>query len=146
MEHDERAKAVPEQFHATEWDMQAKIPLAVRALGTVALIYFQKALPVWQPNHVLAQRYLPNQYGIDWHRDYTRDRYLIAVNTIEGGARFEVELDSREQAVSWDLEAGDLVLMRGVGLTGRADDRPRHRIHPPTSGQRTAVSFRHVEK
>lgn len=143
-EFDERARPIAEQFEAVTLDQPERWPSSIRQLGQ-KLVALTNTVPAWQPNHVLVQRYLPEHHGIDFHRDYTCDRYLIAVNTIEGEALFEVYSDGSNKPVGWQVEPGDLVLMRGSLLTGQKDDRPRHRIYPPAIGQRLAVTYRHVQ-
>ncbi len=132
---------IPEQFEDIGWEFP-DCPPRVLALGKRISCLVCPELPLWEANHVRAQLYSPGEVGIDWHRDYKRDLRLVAVASFIGAAQFDIEL--RQGEVSWQLNPGDLVLMRGALLTGKKDDRPRHRVFAPEQGQRLSVAYRHV--
>lgn len=100
----------------------------------------------WYPNEVAIQRYRDSSDDIGAHRDYKRDRYLIAIVTAEGYGRFEVLSDDGE-TVKWSFEtgAGSLTLLWAPELTiGDGDRRPLHRAIAPKYGSRTSVTYRLV--
>ncbi len=140
-EHDKSDQPIPEQFHAAEWDQSAAPPLT-RALGARITGLLDPALPDWRINHVRAQLYAPGEAGIEWHRDYTRDLRVIAVASFLGASLFQARLTSGEK--SWQLQPGDLTLLRGTLLSGNLDDRPYHRVSPPEKGRRLSLAYREV--
>ncbi len=132
---------IPEQFDDVGWKFRQAPPAVVR-LGKDICSLVRPAVPSWFINEVRAQRYKPGEVGIEWHRDYKRDLRIVAVASFLGSAAFDIRLDSGE--VSWQLNPGDLVLMRGALLNGRIDDRPQHRVSPPEIGQRLSIAYRQV--
>lgn len=138
---DRSGHTVPEQFHDTGWDFD-DAPPAVKFLGERICNLVKPELPYWYVNGIRAQLYSPGEVGIEWHRDYKRDIGVVAVASFLGNAQFDIEL--RSGLTSWILEPGDLVLMRGALLNGTQDDRPRHRVLAPPTGQRLSVAYRQV--
>lgn len=130
---------VAEQFQEAEWTMD-EAPSYVRLLGQRICSLVRPNVPDWRPNKVRAQLYAPGEAGIDWHRDCKRDMRVIAIASFLSSAEFSIRL----KTVQHDLivDPGDLVLMRGFLLNGAEDDRPYHRIAPPTTGQRLSIAFR----
>lgn len=118
------------------------MPPAVRALGERVRDVVVAKLPIWNINSVRAQLYAPGEVGIDWHRDYKRDLYLIAIVSLMKHAQFDVRLSSGQ--VRWLVGPGDLVLMRGTLLNGPIDDRPQHKVSPPLDSKRLSVAYRMV--
>lgn len=138
---DRSQHTIPEQFHDIGWE-KGTMPPAVRALGERVCDVVAMKIPDWDINSVRAQLYSPGEVGIDWHRDYKRDLYLIAIVSFMKHVQFDVRLASGE--VSWLVGPGDLVLMRGALLNGPIDDRPQHRVSPPFDGKRLSVAYRMV--
>lgn len=132
---------IPEQFHDIGWNFKHS-PKSVINLGQQICSLVRPELSPWFINQVRAQLYSPGEVGIEWHRDYKRDLRVVAVASFIGPAEFDIRLSSGE--MTWQLEPGDLVLMRGALLNGRVDDRPQHRVSAPESGQRLSVAYRQV--
>ena len=132
---------IPEQFHDIGWDYRNS-PNSVFNLGRQICSLVRPELSPWFINQVRAQLYSPGEVGIEWHRDYKRDLRVVAVASFIGPAQFDIRLDSGE--ATWELEPGDLVLMRGALLNGRIDDRPQHRVSAPESGNRLSIAYRQV--
>ena len=100
----------------------------------------------WYPNEVVVQRYRDSSDDIGAHRDYKRDRYLIAIVTAGGYGRFEVLGDDGE-TVKWSFETGpgSMTLLWAPELTvDDGDRRPLHRALAPVYGTRTSVTYRLV--
>lgn len=132
---------IPEQFDDIGWRFRESPQTVIRVGQDIAKLV-RPALSSWFINEVRGQLYKPGEVGIEWHRDYKRDLRVVAVASFIGAAQFDIELD--HQDASWQLEPGDLVLMRGALLNGLQDDRPRHRVHAPLEGQRLSVAYRQV--
>jgi hypothetical protein len=101
-----------------------------------------RGLPGWRPNEIFVRRYHPASTGMSPHVDGVRFRYLVATLTVCGTATFRVHDDAGAVHCEWDVEPGDLVLIRGPGLAGIADGRPRHSVGPPGSHPRCSAAFR----
>jgi hypothetical protein len=100
-------------------------------------------LEEWRPNDIAAMRYHPGSLGITPHRDGKRQRYLIAIVTIEGAAAFTLCANREGTSIDhWPTTPGSLVLMRGPGLNGAEDRRPFHTVSGPTRGARISLTFR----
>jgi len=96
----------------------------------------------WLPNEVFVRRYLPATTGMSPHVDGVRFRYLVATLTVCGAATFRVHDDTGAVRRQWGVGPGDLVLIRGPGLGGVADGRPRHSVGGPGAHHRCSVAFR----
>lgn len=91
-----------------------------------------EGLASYAANEVDVQRYAPHSAGISCHRDPSRFRPLLAVVTTSGRARFSVHPERHADPVAtWQVAAGDLVLLRGPGLGGMPDGRPFHAVSGP---------------
>lgn len=84
-------------------------------------------------NEVTYQRYAPGAGHISPHRDQSFYRLLIVVVTLAGRGGFSILRGRDIDAVdaSWMTEPGDVVMMRGTGLTTPEDRCPFHAVHPP---------------
>lgn len=94
-------------------------------------------------NEATYQRYPAGAGYLSPHRDQAFYRLLIVVVTIAGAGRFSVlrERDAGAVEASWTTAPGDVVLLRGAGLT-RPDDRcPFHAVDPP-SEDRLSLTLR----
>lgn len=140
-EVDRTNHTIPEQFEDIGWQFR-EAPPHVFSLGRRICSLVRPELSPWFINQVRAQLYKPGEVGIEWHRDYKRDLRMVAVASFLGVAQFDIKLESGE--TSWQLEPGDLVLMRGSLLNGLADDRPHHRVSAPEQGRRLSVAYRQV--
>ena len=99
----------------------------------------------WSPNEATVQIYRDSTDDIGAHRDYKRDRYLIAVVTTAGYGRFEHLSDDGERVLgSYMTGPRSLALMWAPGLTDDGDRRPLHRALAPIGGARTSVTYRLV--
>lgn len=94
----------------------------------------------WRPNDIAAQRYLPGHAGIGPHRDFNRDKLLIAVFSLSGSCHFRLHHTPSADSVYavWTLRPGDLVLLRGPGFRDYdengdqiEEDRPIHSVSGP---------------
>ncbi len=130
---------IREQFKDVDWKFEETPPLS-KILGQRIVQLVQPAVRAWEVNHVRAQLYSPGEVGIEWHYDYKRDLRVVAVASFLGPALFQAKLDSGQ--VDWQLQPGDLTLMRGALLNGNIDDRPHHRVEAPLSGQRLSIAYR----
>lgn len=140
-EVDNANHTIPEQFRDIGWTFNDS-PDRVKRLGQRISQLVRPTIPAWFTNHVRAQLYSPGEVGIEWHRDYTRDLRVVAVASFLGSSLFQIKLDSGQ--VDWELQPGDLTLMRGTLLTGTVDDRPSHRVEAPKHGARLSVAYRQV--
>ncbi len=144
----EREARVIQEFETVNYRYPDETPEAVNQLGAQIEDIIRPALPEWHPNDVAIQRYHPGHAGIGWHRDYSRDKLLVAVATIEGRAQFDIEVydaPDRSHLESFYTNPGDIVLLRAPGLN-ETDDRPYHRIFPPEDGVRTSIAFRYNQR
>ena len=100
----------------------------------------------WHPNEVAIQRYRDGSDDIGAHKDYKRDRYLIAIVTAEGYGRFEVLTDGGQEVKhAFETGPGSLTLLWAPELTKNdGDRRPLHRALAPRYGSRTSVTYRLV--
>jgi hypothetical protein len=100
-------------------------------------------LDQWDPNEAALQRYRAGAVGITPHRDMKRYRYLVAVFTVEGTARFTHCRDrAGDSLATWSAAPGSLVLLRGPGLGGIDDGRPMHAVSGPPTGTRVSLGIR----
>lgn len=86
----------------------------------------------WNVNEIVVQRYAsyPHEgppYAIEWHRDFARDKLLVAIFTVSGLAQFEIE--TAESGIKHYLICpGDLTLLAGPDVLTTHDPRLRHRV------------------
>lgn len=110
--------------------------------GTGACI---PALDTWRIRDIVAQRYHKDGF-LGAHRDLKRHTGVIAIYTITGTAVFELLGATRDAppVKTFRLRAGDLVFLRGTGLTDmNSDERPFHRVGGSLSDEpRICLSFR----
>lgn len=96
----------------------------------------------WQPDQIFVRRYREGSEGMTPHRDGTRFRLLVATVSVLGSAYFFRHDEKGEVIHTWPLDPGDLVLLRGTGLRGVEDGRPRHSVGGPAGDLRCSVAFR----
>lgn len=100
----------------------------------------------WRVNDISIQRYCTDKAGIEWHRDFASDKHLVAVFTVCGTARIEVE-DWTNLRHGYQLLPGALTLLSGPDTVSQNDPRLRHRIGPPlTSEPRISIALRMNEQ
>jgi hypothetical protein len=92
-------------------------------------------------------RYPDKGAGISPHRDSRRFTQMIAIISLSGSADFRIVADrsGREIIQRWRCLPGDLVLLRGPGLSDPldgSDPRPLHSVSSSTQGGRLTVAFR----
>lgn len=102
-----------------------------------------KNLADWHPNSAVAQLYQAPDDHIDTHRDFPRDRLLIAVFTLTGYGVFQT-LSGKGGEIWREFETGpgSLVLLRAGGLVSGDETRPFHRALTPNQGERVSLTFR----
>ncbi len=133
-------EAIPEQFKGTDWEF-LQSPSSVLLLGRRVCDFVRLGgVPNWEPTCVQARLTYPGQAGVEWHRDYKRDVRLIAIASFKNPARFGIRL--RRGEIFWEVEPGDLVLLRAPLLLGKKDDRPVHKAAAPKKGSRLAIVYR----
>ncbi len=93
-------------------------------------------------NEVSWSRYPASRGRLAMHLDPADFVGVIAIVTLEGNARFEIESVVDGSFERWTTRPGDLVLLRGAGWPGESDGRPRHGAGPPVGGPRRIVNFR----
>jgi hypothetical protein len=118
------------------WDAHPALTLLHKELVT------QLAVPAWTPNQIFVRRYRDGSEGMTPHRDGSRFRLLVATLTVVGDAQFFHHNETGEVVTTWSLAPGDLVLLRGPGLTGDEDGRPHHSVSGPAGSFRCSVAFR----
>lgn len=81
----------------------------------------------WHVNDIAVQQYDPSDQdgGIDWHRDFARDKHLVAVYTVQGQALMCVE-DRQGVKREFLLQPRTLMLLLGPDPLTSNDPRLRH--------------------
>lgn len=103
-----------------------------------------RGLASWAPNEVGVTHYVPGSIGITPHKDGKWYRRIVVVVTVYGRAPFAIcgSRDPEDVVEHWTSEPGDLVLMRGPGLSGARDGRPFHLVGGPRRGERLSLGIR----
>jgi hypothetical protein len=103
-----------------------------------------RGLATWKPNEVGIAHYVPGSIGITPHMDGRWYRRLVVVATVYGRAPFAIcgSRDPKDIVERWVAGPGDLVLMRGPGLSGARDGRPFHLVEGPRRGERLSLGIR----
>ena len=124
------AKCVPTVVEvATELVSQLSMP--AEAMGFPPVPFF---------NEVTWTRYPQGKGHITAHRDPPGAGGVIAVFTLEGGARFRVVEGSHR--AEWPVVSGDLVILRGRGWPTPEALCPVHAVDPPVGGKRMIMTMR----
>ncbi len=113
--------------------LTAELAAAARSIGHPAPPEF---------NEVSWSRYPAATGRIALHLDPADFVGVIAIVTLEGRARFEIESAVDDTHERWTTQAGDLVLLRGSQWPGDGDGRPRHGAGPPIDGPRRILNLR----
>lgn len=136
---DEVHGSVHEQYALREWkaaDARGRLGGVVARVGNMVQT---QGIP-WNPTDVRGQLYQPDRAGVDWHVDFKRSLYVVGVLGVVGTALFEAEVEGT--VVSEKVGEGGLVIIRNTGLNPGVDDRLRHRVFPPETGQRLSLGIR----
>ena len=95
------------------------------------------------PTDIHVQRYVPEAVGISSHRD--RRRFIKVISVFSLGSPAEVRLcrDRRASPLRrYDLNSGDLLLLRAPGFAGRPSPGPLHSVSGPAGGVRYSITLR----
>lgn len=97
----------------------------------------------FRPDEATWMRYRSARDGISPHLDGRRYRLLVVILTLHGRGELSIVGDrsGRDARAAWVCQTGDLVLLRGPGLFGAADERPLHRVATAAEG-RTSLTLR----
>lgn len=119
--------------------LAAAVRRAVRS-GTVGI----QGLGRYRPNEATYQRYRGPDTGISPHRDFKNHRLLVTVFTLSGRAWFRIVADraGNDELAAWQMQPGDLCLLRAPGFDEQPDGRPLHAVGPPLDGERLALGLR----
>ena len=96
------------------------------------------------PSEARYMRYTGDGAGLGAHRDGKCYALLVCVFSIAGSAPFTVYADEGGPPLSFLVDAGDLVLLRGPGFDGLSDGRPRHAVGAPVTKERVSLTLRTV--
>ena len=88
----------------------------------------------WRVNDLTVQRY-DGRPGLGWHRDFSRDHYLVVVYTVQDSALIEVA--SAVSDATWRIiaQARTAMALRGYEPEAVIDARPRHNVGPSLGDQ-----------
>jgi hypothetical protein len=112
-------------------------------LRACAISLHEPWLADFVPTDVHVQRYVPEAVGISSHRDSRRFIKLISVFSLGNPAEFRLCRDRRgSQLRRYQLNSGDLLLLRALGFAGRPSAGPLHSVSGPAGGVRYSITFR----
>lgn len=105
-------------------------------------------------NEVSWTRYPAGTGHITTHRDPTAYDGVVAIATLQGASAFRVwggdvlgppaeVLGAGTPPTTWDVTAGDLVLLRGNGWPAPKVRCPLHEVDVPADEDRVIMTFRH---
>ncbi len=95
------------------------------------------------PTDIHVQRYRPGSAGISPHRDGRRFIKLISVFSLGGPAEFRLCHDRRGSPLRrYQLDPGDLLLLRAPGFAERPSAGPLHSVSGPTGEVRYSITLR----
>lgn len=104
-------------------------------------------LKSWLPNEVTIQRFTESGDQVSKHQDFSADRELIVVCTVQGAGPFSLfrERTSIEPYHRCETATGSIAMLVATSLTGdEIDRRPVHEAGPAYCLPRTTVTFRMV--
>ncbi len=107
------------------------------------------SLKQWLPNEITIQRFSEHDDQISRHQDFSPDRELIIIFTIEGAGPFRMyeARHSAEPTHAFETASGSIGLLIAPALDGadhRVDIRPVHSADPAHVLPRTTITFRMV--
>jgi len=95
------------------------------------------------PTDIHVQRYGRGSAGISPHRDGRRFIKLISVFSLGSPAEFRLCRDRRGLPLRrYQLDSGDLLLLRAPGFAGRPSARPLHSVSGPAGKVRYSITLR----
>jgi len=95
------------------------------------------------PTDIHVLRYVPEAVGISCHRDSRRFIKVISVFSLGSPAEFRLCRDRRASPLRrYDLNSGDLLLLRAPGFAGRPSPGPLHSVSGPAGGVRYSITLR----
>ncbi len=95
------------------------------------------------PTNIHVQRYKPGSAGISPHRDGRRFIKLISVLSLGSPAKFHLLRDRRGPPLRrYQLDCGDLLLLRAPGFAERPSAGPLHSVSGPTDEVRYSITLR----
>jgi len=131
--------AVPSPAFPSITELSRALRDAVRVEGRGV-----RGLATWRPNEAGVAHYVPGSIGITPHMDGRWYRRIVVVITVYGRAPFAIcgSRDPEDVVDRWIASPGDLVFLRGPGLSGGRDGRPFHLVEGPRRGERLALGVR----
>ncbi len=95
------------------------------------------------PTDIYVQRYGRGSEGISPHRDGRRFIKLISVFSLGSPAEFRLCRDRQGSPLRrYQLDPGDLLLLRAPGFAGRPSAGPLHSVSGPTDEVRYSITLR----
>ena len=124
-------------------------PLLAHAVSYAALLRAkalsldEPSLADFVPTDLHVKRYSPGSAGISRHRDSQRFIKLISIFSLGGPAEFHLFRDRRGPALRrYQLNSGDLLLLRAPDFARRPSGGPLHSVSGPTDDVRYSITLR----
>jgi len=115
-------------------------------LRAKALSVDEPSLADFVPTDLLVQRYSPGSAGISPHRDSRRFIKLISIFSLGSPAEFRLFRERRgSPRRRFQLNCGDLALLRAPGFAHQPSVGPLHSVSGPTDGVRYSITLRMKE-
>ena len=112
-------------------------------LRAKALSLDEPSLADFVPTDLHVQRYSPGSAGISRHRDSRRFTKLISIFSLGSPAEFRLFRDRGGPPLRrYQLNCGDLLLLRAPGFTRRPSAGPLHSVSGPTDEVRYSITLR----
>jgi hypothetical protein len=112
-------------------------------LRAKALSLDEPSLADFVPTDLHVQRYSPGSAGISPHRDSRRFIKLISIFSLGSPAEFRLFRDRRGPPLRrYQLNSGDLLLLRAPGFAHRPSGGPLHSVSGPTDEVRYSITLR----
>jgi len=112
-------------------------------LRAKALSLDEPSLADFVPTDLHVKRYNPGSAGISRHRDSQRFIKLISIFSLGGPAEFHLFRDRRGPALRrYQLNSGDLLLLRAPDFARRPSGGPLHSVSGPTDDVRYSITLR----
>jgi hypothetical protein len=112
-------------------------------LRAKALSLDEPSLADFVPTDLHVQRYRPGSAGISRHRDSRRFIKLISIFSLGSPAEFRLFRDRRGPPLRrYQLNSGDLLLLRAPGFARRPSGGPLHSVSGPTDDVRYSIILR----
>ena len=112
-------------------------------LRAKALSLDEPSLADFVPTDLHVQRYSPGSAGISRHRDSRRFIKLISIFSLGSPAECRLFRDRRGSPLRrYQLDCGDLLLVRAPGFAHRPSAGPLHSVSGPTDDVRYSITLR----